>query len=201
MRVCPSKNLIGIIVVLLACYGCTNHNPYDNIASPPAQPSENVLRAELRNAIALPGNIVELNFVLINTSDNPISLAERWNSWGAHQWKFIVNDAEGRIFNLENPQQKWLWNNLTSFTIPPQTESIMTCRLDANALEAKDGSIMMFSAVFNHPPYKTVESWAYPISITGTFSAPEKYGKDDTAADRRTNWSGTVKTAPVIVQP
>lgn len=52
-----------------------------------------------------------VDFVLTNTlSDKDIKIFERWNSWGAHNWKFEVQDKKGNSITFNNPQTEWTRN-------------------------------------------------------------------------------------------
>lgn len=162
------------------------------------------LSAELSNVVVRTDNKIELDFVLANHSDASIVLAERWNSWGAYQWQFRVVDAKGTEYVLRNPQMAWYRNFLTTFTIPPSKNQVTRCRLDRTSWQPEDGTTAVFSGAITGADGKRPQNtWVFPLSITGTFSAPtfsaptrslvdgEKLGRDSIW------WEGTIATNTV----
>jgi len=152
----------------------------------------NFLFVELRNASIKEGDSIEIDFVLINKSKADIFLAERWNSWGAYQWRFIVIDKTGVSMNLSNPQMEWSKNFFTTFTIPPSSEYTMKCRLDMNTARFNDGTVCIFTAGTPH-----ANNWRFPVSILGVFSA-KVYDKSKDFPG--TNWNGEIKSKPFLVE-
>ena len=154
------------------------------------------LSAELSNVIVLADDKIELDFVLLNCSDANIALAERWNSWGAYQWEFRVVDAKGAEFALRNPQMNWFRNGFTTFSIPQSKSQVTRCRLDRTSWNSHDGPIAIFSelssGVGDQGPQN---SWALPLSITGTFSAPK--ANLSVFGEKASTWAGTITTKTV----
>ena len=183
------------------CYGRNAIAQPSLEASPTPQITNSLgLSARLTNAIVRTDNSIELDFVMLNSSSAPIRLAERWNSWGAFQWRFRVIDAKGTAYELKNPQSIWHANYLTTFTIRPSEEQVTRCRLDMGATSHSEGKIEIFTL-----PVEGVilpdaslaprtNGWVFPASVTGTFSA----GKN-TSREVETTWEGTVTTKPLVV--
>lgn len=180
-------------------------NAQEPITSPinpkaPAGAAVAGLSARLGNAAVGKDESIELDFVLRNRSDAKIVLAERWNSWGAYQWTLRVVDAKGAEFVLRNPQLDWYRNGFTTFTIEPSDRHITRCRLDNTSWKKPEGPIELFSEVdasVGASDRRRQNSWAFPVSITGVFSAPKENLADGKKAG--SNWAGTITTNAVQV--
>lgn len=154
------------------------------------------LGARVSNVVVRSGNSIELDFILLNHSEENIVLAERWNSFGAYQWEFLVVDAKGAEFVLRNPQMHWYRNGFTTFTIPPSNEQVTRCRLDRASWKFEDGLVAVFSEVgIGASDKRRQNSWAFPLSISGTFSASKE--NLNVFGERGSNWAGTVTTNTV----
>ena len=135
------------------------------------------LNARLTNAIVRTDNSIELDFVLLNSSTAPIRLAERWNSWGAYQWRFRVVDAKGTAYKLNNPQVSWFANSLRTFTIQPSEEQVTRCRLDMGATSRSENKTMIFTlppesyALPGELQSPRTNDWAFPVAVTGALDS------------------------------
>lgn len=164
---------------------------------------------ELKNCriVGDDSQVLEVDFVIKNTSQKEIVLAERWNSWGAYQWSFKLTDAKGHVFNFGNTQSIWYANALTTFVIPAGKSVVFKCSLCVPFQEFGDATRFGFSAVRSYVPVVNGEQvfqgnigkyqWEYPIELEGQFSAPIIHSV--TAGDRTvaTNWAGTVVTPKI----
>lgn len=154
------------------------------------------LSARLGNVVVRADNKIELDFVLQNHSQTNLVLAERWNSWGAYQWEFRVVDANGARYVLRNPQTDWYRNALTTFTIPPSKSHSTRCRLDRASWNNEDGPTAVFSeGGLGADAGRLQNAWTFPLSITGTFSAPRS--NLEFGAKVGPNWAGTIRTNTV----
>lgn len=90
------------------------------------------LRASLRDPVRSPdGSGFSVSFVLTNTTDAPIPVFQRWNSWGAYQWKIAIEDAKGQRVVAVNPQQAWTRNAPTAVFVEPHAELVLTSLVQA----------------------------------------------------------------------
>jgi hypothetical protein len=144
------------------------------------------LIATLANVRVIRGGIpaIELDFVLRNHSKKPIYIAERWNSWGAFQWQFHVVDAVGKVYLLQNPQQFWTKNFLTTVTILPGGRHMTRCHLGMLSTDnpRKNDGVAWFrewgtyrEVLPSGDTRDTEHSWVYPLQITGEFAAPTAF--------------------------
>jgi hypothetical protein len=106
-RHCP----IALLAVLLA--GCGNE------ASSP-KPAR-VVRRQIKSGLIITCGHVVVGPELIcgvltarNTGTEPIAVIDRWNSWGAYQWRLTVGAA-----SAENPQSQWWANAYTEALLVP----------------------------------------------------------------------------------
>ncbi len=160
------------------------------------------LSARLTNASVRADNSIELDFVLLNSSNAPIRLAQRWNSWGAFQWRFRVVDARGTAYELKNPQTIWFANALTTFVIQPLEEQVTRCRLDMGTTSFSEANTMIFTlrperiVLPEESPALRTNGWVFPVAVTGTFSASKN---KVTGAEEETAWEGTIATKPLMI--
>jgi hypothetical protein len=172
-------------------------------ASPTPQISNSPgLSARLTNATVRGDNIIELDFVLFNSSSTPIRLAERGNSWGASQWQFRIVDAKGTAYELKHPPIIWHANALTTFIIRPSEEQVTRCSLDTGTTSFSEGSTAFYT--LPHEGYalpgelqsSRTNGWVFPVAVTGTFSASKN---KVTGAKEETTWEGTITTKPLVI--
>jgi hypothetical protein len=154
------------------------------------------LSASLTNAIVRTDNSIELDFVLHNGSNMPIRLAERWNSWGAYQWRFRVVDAKRTVYELENPQVVWHANALTTFAIAPSEDQITRCRLDMSTTKHSEDKTAIFSLPVFDSQVQRTNRWVFPVDVTGIFSASTH---TNTWTKTETTWEGSIATEPLVV--
>lgn len=178
-------------------------------SSPEEFTEKSDLVIELKNCriVGDDSQVIEVDFVMKNTSKKEIVLAERWNSWGAYQWSFKLTDAKGHVFKLGNTQSIWSANALTTFVIPAGKSVVFKCLLCVPFQGFGSATYYGFSAVQSHVPDENgVEVfqgnidkyyWVYPIELEGRFSAP--IINSITAGDKtiETNWTGTVVTPKI----
>ena len=189
-----------LLLVSAACCAalcsCQSVTVATAVGDGPLAVSASGLRAELRNASVRRDNSIELDFVLANGTNTSIRLAQRWNSWGAHQWSFHIVDADGTAYFLSNPQRGWWRNAFTTFTIPPGKEHVMRCRLDMNTRASSNGSVYVFTTGGAMPSPARPNSWKFPVSVRGTFSA-KMYEK--TERHPGTTWGGSIVSRSITV--
>ncbi len=167
------------------------------------------LAVELKNCriVGDDSQVIEVDFVMKNTSQKEIVLAERWNSWGAYQWSFKLTDAKGHVFKLGNTQSIWYANFLSTFVIPAGRSVVFKCSLCVPFQGFGDATRFGFSAVQSHVPDESgVEvfqgnidkyHWEYPIELEGRFSAPIIHSMTSGDQNVATNWTGTVVTPKI----
>lgn len=103
---------------------------FDFAASRPAEMDG--LRVSLRDPMRSPdGSGFSVSFVLTNTTEQAIPVFQRWNSWGAYQWKIAIEDATGQRVVAVNPQQAWTRNAPTAVFIEPHAELVLTSLVQA----------------------------------------------------------------------
>jgi len=96
--------LLGILLI----FGCDRA----------AVPTPSTLLRQTASTLSLTSDHVVVSPDLIrgiltirNTGTRPIAMIDRWNSWGAYQWRFQVG-AE----SAGNPQHSW-WANVYTETV------------------------------------------------------------------------------------
>ena len=170
------------------------------------EPKSPTLSAELRNAKAIAGGTaaIVLDFVLTNLTDKPILLAERWNSWGADQWRFTLTDQSGGKIELCNSQNTWDCNFLSTFTIAAGGSHTLRCVLNGSYVSTADADLNQFLPPQNHIMFDMVSrkqvpikiTWNYPVKVVGHFSAPLVNRSQRVS----TNWTGAVLTPAVNIE-
>lgn len=131
--------------------------------------------------------VIEVDFVLTNRAAEPISITERWNSWGAYHWSFQLTDADGTIVEYQNPQEFWTRNFFSLATIEPGKEHRTNCLLTFCQPQEHRTGINVFRSS------KEVAGVAFPATLFGVFSISKKQSD----GDRATNWEGTISTNPI----
>lgn len=160
--------------------------------------AENGLTGSLQDPKVVEGTVpaVEVRFVLKNGSSGPVTLAERWNSSGARQWSFTVEDANKKTYELQNPQMNWFANFLTLFTLAPSGTYALPCRLipatTNREMPEQDGVALFY---LQTPLSVPVEAWVFPLKITGHFSA-----ELHSSRDLKSNWQGAFDTPTITVK-
>ena len=145
------------------------------------------LSATLENAVYEEKDVsISLDFVLKNQTAKPIHIAERWNSWGAHQWTIHATTADHQQIEFRNPQCNWKKNFLSATTIEPGKELRLRCRLVRNQPNVVRDGIQIFT------PKGEPDAYTFPMRLAGTFSASLHSDGQVT-----TNWKGTIKTTAV----
>ena len=144
------------------------------------------LSASLSNIRVLQGRFpaIELDFVLTNQSKHPLHFAERWNSWGAFQWRFKLVDGQGECLWLGRPRLQWSTNFLTTFTIFPGKTHRESCYLypdidnrDPESQGKAGYTISGFTRLLHKAELSpgAALKWHYPILLVGEFSSSEAY--------------------------
>lgn len=130
---------------------------------------------------------ITLDFVLKNSSNEEIRIAERWNSWGAFQWTVLVTLEDDTIIRYKNPQGAWKRNFLTTKAIEPGGEFRMACGLFLEKSSVYD--------LEHFVPEKKAKRFSLPVKLVGKFSAthPGSAFKDET------NWVGAIETPEVAL--
>jgi len=109
--------------------------------------------------------LVELE--IENTSSIDAKIFERWNSWGAFQWSFIVIIDE-QSYIMKNPKGLWTRNHPSTFTMKPGEKLIVKCLLEAAGYKDNHGE--------NIKGYNPREDWAFtsfPYAALNDLSDPE----------------------------
>ena len=155
---------------------------------------------------------VEVDFVMTNKGCKPIVLAERWNSWGAHQWSFELTDARGHVFKLGNPQSVWYCNFLSTFVVPAGKSVTFQCRLGWQHGETEDATrCWLFCPGGAIPSLATgwgthsrlpnaLDAWTYPIELEGIFCSPLIHRMKVGDESVETDWTGTLVTPTVVIE-
>lgn len=157
-------------------------------APAPRAPS---LSATLENALFEEKDAsISLDFVLKNQTTKAILIAERWNTWGAHQWTIYATTADHRTIEFCNPQCQWKKNFLTAASIEPGKELQLRCRLVANQPAGGRDGIQIFT------PKGAPIAYTFPLHLAGTFSAASLHSDGRVT----TNWTGTIKTAGIVLR-
>jgi len=127
---------------------------------------------------------ITLDFILTNSSEKPIRIAERWNSWGAFQWSIKITNSDRTVIDFKNPQMAWFRNFLSIVTIEPGEELHSHCILILQAAQSNENGSFTFI------PTMPATRFSFPLSIIGVFASPKLYklGKVDT------NWTGSITT-------
>jgi hypothetical protein len=198
------KHLFILFLLLSSSFALDISTP-----SPQEHTEKSDLVVELKNCriVGDDSQVIEVDFVMKNTSQKEIVLAERWNSWGAYQWSFKLTDAKGHVFRLGNTQSDWSANALTTFVIPPGKSVVFKCSLCVPHQGFGSATYYGFSAVESHVPNENgVEvfqanidkyHWEYPIELEGRFSAPIIHSISVGDRTVETNWTGTVVTPKI----
>jgi hypothetical protein len=155
------------------------------------------LRCTMTDARVDPtSNALRATFVLANTGHAPIHLYQRWNSWGAYQWRFAITDAAGARISAGNPQQAWTRNGPTAFTIEPGH----SFSVDAAIYESEQADPPSGLSVF-----VAKAALRYPIRVRAVFeSHPEqdpqpRVGLGPTTVPSSALWSGDLSTPWIVV--
>ncbi len=200
--------------LLIALAGCSlaAHEAGPNYA-----PNPKSLTCFLRNVAVLPSLEFRLDFVLQNGGPSPIHLWERWNSWGARQWRIRVSDSAGNVRVFVNPLNTWFGNRPTTFELVPGKEQVFHCALinreyrttatgELNGLQIFVGMPENFSG---WPPIDIRAEhvpWHSPVTLLGIFQSTES----DSDAPRaeyvkkipglnRPDWYGQIETPPIKI--
>lgn len=153
-------------------------------------PGEPSFSATLENAVFEEKDVsISLDFVLKNQTAKPILIAERWNSWGAHQWTIHATTADQQQIVFRNPMSNWKKNFLSATTIEPGKEMRLRCRLVAKQPDIVRDGIQILT------PKGAPVAYTFPMRLAGTFSASLHSDGHVT-----TNWEGTIKTAAVVLK-
>ncbi len=213
-----------LVFIVANCAMLTACRPTSEDAVPEADPDWKPLqsldlRVELRNGVVCKDNSIEVDFALINVSTVPVELVDRWNSWGAYQWTFLVKDAAGTEYPLRNPQTNWYANYFTTFSISPGAEYVKRCRLSLSSPKLPDGSrVWVFTqlsdlgqamggkldekgrlviSINDDPPPRRSNTWIFPLTVTGKFSASRHM---KTEWQSGTNWDGSESSRPLVIR-
>ena len=183
-------------------------------SSPETQAKESDLVVELKNCCIVGEDSahIEVDFIMTNKAHRAIVLAERWNSWGAHQWSFNLTDAKGHVFELSNPQTSWWMNYLTTFEVPAEKSLAFKCHLSVRNGGVGDSTKFRFSSSTDTVPLLPMtwdgrldpqtqpSAWVYPIKLKGTFSASTIHRTKMGDRPVETNWTGTVTTPTINLE-
>jgi len=105
-----------------------------------------------------------VRFVLTNTTDKAIPVFQRWNSWGAYQWRIAIRDGAGLRAVAVNPQQGWTRNAPTAIAIEPHAELALTALVQEETTSDRRPGLDRFV---------THARVAYPIEVRGIFDCPK----------------------------
>lgn len=176
---------------------------------------------ELRNARSLPGKTpaITIDFMMKNNTNQTMTLAKRWNSWGAYQWEYEITDATGKKFKVVNPQWGWGLNCFDVLDIKPGSELQLPSFLDyghnygdfsfhgdknyfVDERNILVGKVVMGEKGISHRVQLDYENaWKYPVTVVGKFTAKLEEDWDNrTQKIRHTNWAGSITTAPITVE-
>jgi len=146
---------------------------------------------------------VIVDFVLTNTlSDKDIKIFERWNSWGAYNWKFELKDEQGNIITFNNPQMKWTKNYPSTQVIKAGKSFVLKSHLlfDNDKLRdawAYDYDPRIKLNTFLQVSKKRLESLEDIVEIRGIYSSfGELTAEPDPFEEEAWKgvWQGTVET-------
>lgn len=151
------------------------------------------LRISLRDAkrdTGAPGFLVTV--VLTNAGKRPIGVYQRWNSWGAYQWRFAIVDASGRRVVAGNPQQEWTRNGPTASLIEPGKELATSAAVRIDQSQPFVAGVDVFVGGTN---------FAYPLRVRGIFDSrpgeqpfEARVGAGDKIVASTDLWSGAIAT-------
>jgi hypothetical protein len=185
------------------------------------------LVASFTNIKVLQGRFpgIELDFVLTNQSKKPIYLAERWNSWGYFQWSFQIVDVKGNIFPMKPRGRSWPKNFLTTLTLLPNEQQILSCHLSdwlavgesypLNLLCENQKKAVFLAIGSYYDKLKSGEmlyaggrpkSFVYPLKLTGEFAAPNPFivpernwPKGIEKSTKLFTWKGKIETDTLLI--
>ncbi len=150
------------------------------------------LSAKLENArFQNDAPLITLDFVLTNHSKEPIRIAERWNTWGAYQWRILMKKADGSSLEFTNPQMIWTRNFLSVVTIEPGRELRTACVLALG--DEKDDMMDERSPIEGAELFVAVAPDAHfspPLSLKGRFTVEKQFKKETV----ETNWIGRIES-------
>ena len=151
-------------------------------------------------------------FVLQNKGAYPIFLYERWNSWGARQWRIRVSDGASQMRWYVNPQFEWEWNNPSTFELKPGKEWIYHCVLSNKEYRTwgtgqVDGIQVFVSENSKNGRDSDVVDWQSPVTLVGFFSSMPTESDVHSAEEAIRylrgvifpSWGGIIETAPVKI--
>ena len=123
--------LISVIIVTLLL-GC-DKDPTPEITQMFDNPdvifnTQSELKLTLSNPSLIDSHNISVHLNITNNSTESIYLFERWNSWGAYQWWFMV-EIDGQKYMMNNPLDRWSSNFRTSFLIEPLKTRTVKCFL------------------------------------------------------------------------
>jgi hypothetical protein len=72
---------------------------------------------------------IDATVVLHVTGAKPVTVYERWNSWGAYQWGWEARLPDGSAWRFLNPQSAWKKNFPSTVIIAANGELALRCRL------------------------------------------------------------------------
>lgn len=172
------------IVCLATLPGCETAGHHERL---------NGLSAHLENARIGENDTVEVDFVLTNHGASEITLPiQVRSSRGPHQWTFDVQDATGRIYELESRHRGMRgYGSSWTFTIQPGATHVLRSRLDPYSVSdsPRDG-FRRFS--LSAQPQDN-NDWTYPLTVTGYFTAFRENLSEGA------NWNGRIRTQTVEV--
>jgi len=159
----------------------------------------NALRISVRDAGRdANGDAFNVVVVLRNIGTEPIAIYQRWNSWGAYQWRFAIVDAKGNGMFAGNPEEGWTRNAPSAVSIKPGTE----LALNAIVQEKRTSTIPKGKEVF-----MSKVPLAFPLRVRAIFEAtadlpPEPRVSLDgtTTVSSSALWVGAIATGWIDVR-
>ena len=208
------KQIPFVAVLVLAVLGACS----DMFTAARANQASSSLICSLRSVGVLSNGEFRGDFVLQNVGTNPIYLYERWNRWGARQWRIRVSDESGSVRIHVNPHDTWFRNYPSTFMLGPGKELVTPCALInreylTTATGERDGMQIFVSMPENSRDHPGIGrkadpvDWHSPVTLVGIFesSVSEQLFKLATEArmpeDRVKfpSWEGTIQTAQVKI--
>lgn len=122
------------------------------------------LRVSLRDPARAPdGSGFSVRFVLTNVGRAPVIVFQRWNSWGAYQWRLAIEDAGGQRVVAVNPQEGWTRNAPTAVAIEPGGELVLRALVEPGPPS---------NVRPNSDRFTTRANVSFPLRVRGLFDAP-----------------------------
>jgi hypothetical protein len=194
----PSEGAVSTVMVAPA-------SPGSGVVESDAAPATSVAKQDSGLRATLAGaressQGVRVTFVLRNVGDERRFLYERWNSWGADQWKIVVGEAGGRQVVAVNPVQAWTENYPSGIMLEPGAEQRLDCLVVPATPATWDPAVSYFV---------TPRSFRTPQRVKGIFESTvdpsvdrvgiQGAGQQDPPVSGREMWAGHIETGWIAV--